>query len=145
MYSCTLCFLTSLLDGSGWSTPRPSRFTPWNDSVPIVYEAEWDPGPVWKGADDSPLPEFDPRTVQPIASRYTDYAVAALRRGLSNLIYARAIIIIPSSSIRSFINSVLSTAIFLVDGCSIALNCSTLLSTLGSSPSSLFILGGLMV
>jgi hypothetical protein len=23
----------------------------------------------------SPLPEFDPRTVQPIASRYTDYTI----------------------------------------------------------------------
>jgi hypothetical protein len=26
----------------------------------------------------SPLPGFDPRTVQPVASRYTDYAIPAL-------------------------------------------------------------------
>jgi hypothetical protein len=24
-----------------------------------------------------PLPEFDPRTIQPVASRYTDYAIPA--------------------------------------------------------------------
>ena len=37
-YSTTLS-LTSALDGGGWSTPRPSRFTPGNDPVPIVQEA----------------------------------------------------------------------------------------------------------
>ena len=34
-YSSTLS-LTSTLDGGGWSTPRPGRFTPWKDPVPIV-------------------------------------------------------------------------------------------------------------
>jgi len=34
-YSSTL-YLTSALDGGGWSTPRPGTFTPWKDSVPIV-------------------------------------------------------------------------------------------------------------
>ena len=34
------------LDGGGWSTPRPARFTP----LPIVYEAGWATGPVWMGA-----------------------------------------------------------------------------------------------
>jgi hypothetical protein len=29
------------------SAPRPSRFTPGKDSVPIVQEAGWAPGPVW--------------------------------------------------------------------------------------------------
>ena len=33
-YSCTLS-LTSALDGSGWSTPRPGRFTLGKDPVPI--------------------------------------------------------------------------------------------------------------
>jgi len=28
--------LTSTLDGSGWSTPRSSRFTPGKDPVPIL-------------------------------------------------------------------------------------------------------------
>jgi hypothetical protein len=35
MYSSTLS-LTSALDGGGWSTPRPGRFTPGKDPVPIV-------------------------------------------------------------------------------------------------------------
>jgi hypothetical protein len=34
-YSFTLS-LTSALDGGGWSTPRPGRFTPGNDPVPIL-------------------------------------------------------------------------------------------------------------
>jgi hypothetical protein len=42
--------------------------------VPIVQEAEWDAGSVqmWKI---SPLPGFDPRTIQPLVSSYTDYTV----------------------------------------------------------------------
>jgi len=28
--------VTSLLHGSGWSTPRPDRFTPGKDTVPII-------------------------------------------------------------------------------------------------------------
>jgi hypothetical protein len=31
----------------GWSAPRPGRFTPSKDPVPIVQEAGWAPGPVW--------------------------------------------------------------------------------------------------
>jgi hypothetical protein len=31
----------------GWSAPRPGRFTPGKDPVPIVQEAGWVPGPVW--------------------------------------------------------------------------------------------------
>ena len=27
---------TSALDGGGWSTPRPGRFTPGKDPVPII-------------------------------------------------------------------------------------------------------------
>ena len=61
----------------GWGvsvTPRP-YFTPGKDSVPIVQEAVWVPGPVWTGAENLAAPPgFDPRTVQPVASRYTDYA-----------------------------------------------------------------------
>jgi len=38
--------LTSGLDGGGWSTPRPGRFTPGKDTVPIVQEAGWAPGQV---------------------------------------------------------------------------------------------------
>ena len=45
-YSSTTS-LTLELDGGGWSTPRPDRFNPEKDTVPIVYEAGWAPEPVW--------------------------------------------------------------------------------------------------
>ena len=35
----------------GWITPRPDRFTPWNDPVSIVQKAEWAPVPVSTGAE----------------------------------------------------------------------------------------------
>jgi len=38
MYSSTLSLILAL-DGGGWSTPRPGRFTPAKDPVPIVWEA----------------------------------------------------------------------------------------------------------
>ena len=50
MYRFTL-YLTSALDAGGWSTPRPGRFIPGKDPVPIVQEAGWAPGPVWTGAE----------------------------------------------------------------------------------------------
>ena len=46
-------------------------FTPGKDPVPIVQEAGWAPGPVWTNAENLAPPEFDPRTVQPVASRVT--------------------------------------------------------------------------
>ena len=50
MYSSTHS-LTLELDGGGWSAPRPGRFTPGKDPVPIVQEAGWAPTPVWMGAE----------------------------------------------------------------------------------------------
>ena len=35
----------------GWLAPRPGRFTPGKDAVPIVQEAGWAPGPVWTVAE----------------------------------------------------------------------------------------------
>jgi hypothetical protein len=61
----------------GWGvsvTPR-LLFTPGKEPVPIVQEAGWAPGPVWTGMENlAPQPGFDLWTVQPVASRYTDYA-----------------------------------------------------------------------
>ena len=48
MYSSTLS-LISALDGGGWPTKRPGRFTPRKDSVTVVQEAGWAPGPVSTG------------------------------------------------------------------------------------------------
>jgi hypothetical protein len=53
--------------------PRP-LFSPGKDPGAIVQEAGWAPGPVWIGAVNLASSGFDPRTVQPVASRYTYYA-----------------------------------------------------------------------
>jgi hypothetical protein len=53
--------------------PLPPRKYP----VPIVQEAGWASEPVWIGAENLAPPEFDPRTFQPVASRYTDYVIPA--------------------------------------------------------------------
>ena len=53
-YNSTLS-LTSALDGSGCSTPRPGRFTPCKDAVPGVYEAGWASGLLWRVRKISPL------------------------------------------------------------------------------------------
>ena len=53
----------------------PATSTPEKDQVLIVHEAGWAPEPVWTGAENLAPSGFDPRTVQPIASRYTDYAI----------------------------------------------------------------------
>ena len=72
MYSSTLTS-TSALYGSGWSTPRSGRFTAGKETVRIVEEDGWAPRPVWIGAEKShPPPGFELRTVQTVASRYTD-------------------------------------------------------------------------
>ena len=61
----------------GWGvsvTPR-QLFTLGKEPVPIVQEAGWAPGPVWTGAENHASPPgFDPRIVQTVASRYTDWA-----------------------------------------------------------------------
>jgi len=46
-----LLFVTSELDRGRWSMPRPGHFTPRKDTVTIVLEAGWAPGPVWMGAE----------------------------------------------------------------------------------------------
>jgi hypothetical protein len=56
----------------GWSGPRPGRFTLGKDPVPIVQEAGWALQPVRTYTKNLAPPGFDPRTLQPVASRYTD-------------------------------------------------------------------------
>jgi hypothetical protein len=51
--------------------PRPLS-THGKDPVPILQEAGWAPGLVWTGAENLTPPGFNPQTVQPVASRYTD-------------------------------------------------------------------------
>ena len=62
-----------VLNGGGWSTPRPGRFAPGKETRYPLYK--WLCGP--QGSSGrvrkvSPALEFDPRTVQPVGSCYTD-------------------------------------------------------------------------
>ena len=59
----------------GWGvsvTPLP-LFTPRKNTVPIVQGARWAQGRFGQVRKISPPPGFDPQTVQPVASSYTDY------------------------------------------------------------------------
>ena len=58
--------------GVGGQRHAPAAFTPGKDTVLIVQEAGWAPGPVWIDAYNLTPRGFDPRTVQPVGSRYTD-------------------------------------------------------------------------
>ena len=63
------------MGGDGWPTPHPGRFTPGKTLYPLYRRLG---GPqsrseqVWKI---SPTPGFNPQTVQPVTSRYTDWAI----------------------------------------------------------------------
>ena len=57
--------------GLGVITP-PLLFTPGKDPVPVIQEAGWASGPVWMGVENLAPPGFDPRTVQPVTSCYTN-------------------------------------------------------------------------
>jgi hypothetical protein len=51
LYRSTL-FLISVLDGGGWSTPRPSRFKPMKETrYPLYRKLGGHQGPVWTGAE----------------------------------------------------------------------------------------------
>jgi hypothetical protein len=69
--------------GVGGQRHAPAAFTLEKDPVPIVQEAGWTPGPVWTGAENLAPLGFDPRTFQPIASRYTDWATPAPNKSIA--------------------------------------------------------------
>jgi hypothetical protein len=67
--------MTSALEGGEWSAARHGRnLPPRKDRVPILQEAGWAPGPVGTSVENLDPTGFNPRTVQPGASRYTDWA-----------------------------------------------------------------------
>jgi hypothetical protein len=71
-YSYTLS-LTSALDVGGRSTPFSGRFTPGKETRYPLYRRLGGPqGRSERVRKISPPPGFDPRTVQPVTSRYTD-------------------------------------------------------------------------
>ena len=59
--------------GGGWSTPHPGRFTP-GKRPDARFIGHWvGPRAGLDGCGESrPAPGFDPQTIQPVASRYTD-------------------------------------------------------------------------
>jgi hypothetical protein len=83
-YSSTYS-LTSVLDGGEWSASRPGRFTP-TERTPGTHRIGGWVGPravldaVVKRKIPSPRLESNSRTqiVQPVAQRYTDWAITAL-------------------------------------------------------------------
>jgi hypothetical protein len=54
-----------------------AAFTLGEDPVPIVQEAGRASEPVWICAENLAPSGFDPRTFQPVASRYADWAIPA--------------------------------------------------------------------
>ena len=65
--------LTSVLDGVWWLTPRhaPAVLPSGKTRYPL-YRMGGPQGRCGRVRKTSPSPEFDPRTVQPLANRYTD-------------------------------------------------------------------------
>jgi hypothetical protein len=69
----------------GRSAPRPGHFTPRErEQVPILQETGWAPGRAGLVKKISPPPGFDPQTVQPVESRYTDWAIAIHSHGMQS-------------------------------------------------------------
>ena len=73
-HSSTLS-LTSAVDGSGWSTSRPGQFSPGNSSGTHFIGNTWARRRSGRVRKISPPRGFDTRTVQSVASRYTDWAI----------------------------------------------------------------------
>jgi hypothetical protein len=70
----TLYFLTSALEGGEGSASRPGRTLSPGKTRYLLYRRLGGPqGPSGLLQKISPTPGFDPRTVQPVGSRYTDY------------------------------------------------------------------------
>jgi len=77
-----------VLDGRGWSSPRPGRFTSGTEPRYPLYRRLGGPmgrsGRVWSRENLLFTSEFEPRTVQAVASRYTGYASLAILYKVEN-------------------------------------------------------------
>jgi hypothetical protein len=74
VYCFSLCLTSAVDGGGGWSAPLPGCLA----TGEKPKEAKWTPGPVWTGAKNFVLLlGFDPRIVQPVASRCTDFVISA--------------------------------------------------------------------
>jgi len=61
--------------GDGWSAPRNGRFTPGKIRYPLYRRLGGPQRRCERVRQTSPLQGFNPRTMHPIASRYTDYSI----------------------------------------------------------------------
>jgi hypothetical protein len=73
-YSSTLS-LTSALDGVGGQRHAPAALPPGKTRYPLYRRLRVPQSRSGRVRKISPPPEFDPRTVQSVASRYTDCAI----------------------------------------------------------------------
>jgi hypothetical protein len=71
--------------GVGGQRLGPAALPPGMTRHPFYRRLGGPPGPVWTGAENSLPPGFDPRTVQLVVSRYTDYAIPAHNSEVYNL------------------------------------------------------------
>jgi hypothetical protein len=70
--------LTSAVDAGGWSTPRPGSFTRAKETrYPLYRRLGGSQGRSGRMQNISLPAGLDPRTAQPVASRYTDWAIPA--------------------------------------------------------------------
>jgi len=60
-----------------WLAPCFGPFNPGRPTAPTVEVSKWASAPIWMARKIPPPLEFDPRTVQHIANRYTENTVAA--------------------------------------------------------------------
>jgi hypothetical protein len=67
--------MTSALEWGEWSAARPGHtLPPGKNRYPLYRRLGGPQGWSGQGEKSRPLPGFDPRTVQPVVSRYTDWA-----------------------------------------------------------------------
>jgi hypothetical protein len=72
--------MTTALEGGEGSAPRPGRsLPPGRTRYPLYRRLGGPQGRSGQVRKISPPPGFDPRTVQPVASRYTDWATRPTR------------------------------------------------------------------
>ena len=76
MYSSTVS-LTSALDGVGGQLHAPAALPPEKSQYPLYRRLGGPQGRSGRVRKISPPPGLDPRTVLPVASRYTDWAIPA--------------------------------------------------------------------
>jgi hypothetical protein len=90
-YSSTLS-LTSALDGVGGQRHAPAASAPGKARHPLYRRLGGPQGRSGRVRKISPPPGFDPRIVQPVTSRYTDWAIPARTHiTLNDTIFQRSI------------------------------------------------------